>query len=57
MEETAGESAYTGRSGKESARSCWSRFGVFSELSYLWCLANCLICTVRVAEAHVYFCL
>lgn len=57
MEEAAGESAGTGRSGKEPARNCWSGLRVFSESSYLYCEgrggAPVLLLVTQVTSFHV----
>lgn len=56
MEEAAGESAGTGRSGKKLVCSCWSELRVFSESSYLYCKgrggARVLLVT-QVTSFHV----
>lgn len=57
MEEAAGESAGTGRSGKKLVCSCWSELRVFSESSYLYCKgrggARVLLLVTQVTSFHV----
>lgn len=57
MEEAAGESAGTGRSGKKLVCSCWSELRVFSESSYLYCKgrggAHVLLLVTQVTSFHV----